>query len=84
MSKPTSYVVSSSPELPQSYPAWTHRELRKIAMVLMELVDRIPYETDTAPMNPRVGQIVYARSPWNPGAGDGFYGWTGTSWTKLN
>lgn len=85
MSKVNSYVVASPPSIPESSPRWLYEELRKAAVVINELVERSNASYNAPPVNPRPGMVVYAEAPWNPGGGSGFfYGWTGSSWVKLN
>jgi len=84
MSKPTGYTVSSPPSSPESAQMWVYQELRKLSTLVNELVERSSASYQAAPENPREGLVVYAKAPWNPGGGDGFYGWDGTSWIKLN
>lgn len=59
-------------------------ELNKIAQA-METAD--PFITlDTlyaAPKKYREGTVVKAGAPWNPGAGDGFYGYRAGAWRFL-
>lgn len=51
--------------------------------VLGDLVDFSGGEFTEAPKKPRIGKVVYARAPWNPGGGEGFYGYSPTGWIKL-
>lgn len=44
---------------------------------------RLPVRT-SAPDKPRNGMIVYADgTEWNPGSGQGFYGYEAGAWVKL-
>lgn len=40
--------------------------------------------TELAPAKPQDGQIAYADGvSWNPGLGQGFYGYYGAAWNRL-
>lgn len=84
MSKPTGYTVVAPPKDPNTTHIWAYQELRKVSLLLNELVERSSASYQTPPDNPREGLVVYAKAPWDPGGGNGFYGWDGTSWTKLS
>lgn len=78
------YTVSSPPDLPESAVIWYYRELLKLSKIINELVARAGGEFTEPPTHPRVGMVVYAKAPWNPGEGDGFYGYGPSGWTKLS
>jgi len=59
-------------------------ELQKVAQA-METADTM-LNLDpvyVAPKKFREGSIVFAKAPWNPGAGDGIYCFRGDSWRFL-
>lgn len=60
------------------------RELQKISVAVNLLEQgRFPV-LHVAPAKPRQGMLAYADgTDWNPGAGEGYYEFDGTSWTKL-
>lgn len=59
------------------------QETRRIADALSS--DTILVSTlAAAPSNPSNGMMVYADgTSWNPGSGEGFYGYEGGTWVKL-
>jgi len=57
-------------------------ELRKIAAASTDGV--LLQELNVAPLRPRSGMVVLADGTnWDPGSGQGFYGYYGSSWVKL-
>lgn len=79
--------VALAPEIDQlrDLVRWTSAELNRLA----QAVGEIPLELQVAvlaraPDKPRIGLIVYADGTnWDPGAGQGFYGYTNSGWVKL-
>lgn len=59
---------------------------RELAQIAQELT-RIDHRKDVLyaePTRPRNGMIVYADgTEWDPGAGEGFYGYEAGAWVKL-
>lgn len=78
-------MAYQSGRAPAAYSAvWLQAELDKIARAQTEPVPFAFLEPQTvAPAKPRNGMIVLAVSPWNPGAGNGYYGYLAGAWTKL-
>lgn len=77
------YTPSAVPEnAPSGLKAWLADQFRQIATELGRSIN-LP-ELTAAPAKPRDGMIVYADgTSWNPGAGEGFYGYQNGSWVKL-
>lgn len=81
------YSPSAIPDdAPRGLKAWLATQLRMIAA---ELTHGQPATVTLAvlglePPRPRNGMIVYADGvEWNPGAGEGFYGYEAGAWEKL-
>ncbi len=71
--------VPSDPKLWQGYLA---REFNKISNIVNAdlRLERLHVE----PARPRDGMVVYADgSDWNPGSGEGYYGYYGSAWNFL-
>ena len=65
------------------FAAFLGRELHRISAEFMRAEFRLPILA-VAPLRPQNGDIVYADGvSWNPGMGEGFYGYENGSWTKL-
>lgn len=79
------YSPQHPPQLPAQIPQFLFEELRRIALELSTAQELIRLgETNVAPQRPRAGDIRFADGTnWNPGSGRGFYGYTGTAWTKF-
>jgi hypothetical protein len=59
-------------------------ELEKIAATFAEQDFVQLKKTYVEPTRPRDGMVVYADgTSWNPGAGEGYYGYYAASWHKL-
>lgn len=60
-------------------------EIRRLSDVVDRQADLLRVaQSDVAPVKPRKGDIRYADGTnWNPGSGAGFYGYTGSAWTKF-
>jgi hypothetical protein len=67
--------------LPLEYSATElQREFEQIEQVLAEPLQELHAE----PLKPRTGMIVLADgTDWNPGGGQGFYGYYAGAWNKL-
>lgn len=60
------------------------QELEQIAVKLQAPDFHIYKKLTAAPTKPREGMVVYADgTDWNPGSGEGFYGYYAASWKKL-
>lgn len=65
---------------------WLANELRRIAAQTMaHTPDLVPLEErGSEPARPSNGMIVYANGvEWDPGSGEGFYGYEAGAWVKL-
>ena len=74
-----------SPLPPPSGETYAYRELQDLARALSEAAEFVQLqELHAAPAKPRAGMIVLADgTDWDPGAGAGFYGYSGGAWAKL-
>lgn len=77
------YSPDAVPEdAPAGLKAWLAEQTRRIAATLNQGLFAAP--TGVEPARPRDGMIVYADGvKWNPGSGEGFYGYENGSWVKL-
>ena len=84
-----SYVPSSVPQNPESLPPWLQTETTKIAVdanfptpVILAL-----QATANEPEKPRAGMVVFVSpatgAAWDPGSGEGFYGYYNGAWRRL-
>lgn len=78
-----SYTPGGFPAIEEGFKLYLQTELRKISNAIAELSRRIPNSSQTPPEDPQVGMVVYALSPWDPGAGAGEYVYTPAGWVKL-
>jgi len=63
---------------------YVERELETIAKALAEFTFLRVMVLHVAPEKPRDGMLAYADGTnWNPGSGEGHYGYINGSWTKL-
>lgn len=78
------YQPSSFPDYSEGMSAYLVREFRRLATAVNELSLRVPHAWDVAPPSPRPGMVVWAKAPWNPGAGDGLYAYNPatSAWVK--
>jgi hypothetical protein len=77
------YTPSPVPlDCPRGLKRWLADELRLVSASIMAESHIEP--TGTEPERPRNGDIVYADGVgWDPGSGEGFYGFEGGTWVKL-
>lgn len=78
------YVPTQPPADVRQLPAWLQAELRALqtALPAADVLRLAP--TTRAPVKPRAGEIRLADGThWNPGAGQGFYGYYNGTWQKL-
>lgn len=76
---PAPAPLQVSPEVRQ----YLDQEMRRIADVL-QLQTLYAAPLAEAPARPENGTIAYADgSNWNPGSGEGFYGYENGAWVKL-
>ncbi len=63
---------------------WLWREFNKLAAAFLGIENILLEEKNVEPEKPRSGLIVLADGTnWNPGDGQGFYGYYAGSWHKL-
>lgn len=73
----------SSPEV-VSFIDQLQRELDQIAREFVDSDFIQLKKTHAVPAKPREGIIVYADgTDWDPGSGEGYYGYYGAAWRKL-
>lgn len=76
----------SSPPATDSVEAlgrWAYEQLELISQAVPGEIPQLTI-SHNAPRRPRNGQLVYADgSDWNPGSGEGFYGYENGAWVKL-
>ncbi len=81
------YIPTATPDdTPDGLKRWLADELRRIGTQLINpRVNSLQLETTgVEPSRPSNGMIVYADgTKWNPGSGEGFYGYENGSWVKL-
>lgn len=59
-------------------------ELNALEQALSQVADIQLEELNEAPSKPRNGMIKYADGTnWDPGSGEGFYGYEAGTWVKL-
>lgn len=63
---------------------YVERELQTLARAIAEFSILRVTVLNVAPEKPRDGMIAYADGTnWNPGSGEGHYGYINGAWTKL-
>lgn len=76
---PTALPIDCPPGLKR----WLADEVRQIAAALPGDITQLEPQSGP-PRMPRNGMIAYANgTTWNPGAGEGFYGYQAGAWVKL-
>jgi hypothetical protein len=76
------YEFTLPPADTNSLPFYLSKELYKVQQALQQ--DTLQVQPQySAPAKPRDGLIVLALSPWNPGSGDGYYGFRAGAWRFL-
>lgn len=75
------YEFTTPPTDVSSLPIYLAQELSRIQLAFNAPARTTP--SYTAPIKPRDGDIALALAPWNPGSGDGFYGYRAGSWRFL-
>ena len=80
-----SYVVghTGGTDTEEGFQRFVRNELTKIQETLGSIVSGVSQVLYQAPSKPREGQLVYAKSPWNPGSGDGLYVYKSGGWTFI-
>jgi hypothetical protein len=77
------YAPSAIPDdCPAGLKAWLADELRRVAATVNATVVLEPLGAE--PTRPRNGLVVYADGTnWDPGSGEGIYGYEAGAWVKL-
>lgn len=71
-------------DTPPALKAWLANELRSIAAAMLEAQGVTLEVLGAEPERRTDGMIVYADgTAWNPGSGEGFYGYQAGAWVKL-
>lgn len=88
MRVPNSSTVSYSPGVtptdPEQFQRYVTEELAAIAAAIRGLAAGHLDKITVAPTKPRDGNYRYADGiNWNPGSGEGFYRYNGTTWKFL-
>jgi hypothetical protein len=72
------------PKDPEAIMKWAENELQKLEVAFTDLDLIRLVEQDAAPSRPRAGDIRQADGThWNPGSGQGIYGYYGGAWHKF-
>ena len=78
------YAPGIPPNDPAQLPLFLTQELTKLQAAIQALAAGHLDQSNVAPGKPRDGDLRYADgSNWNPGSGEGFYGYYGGSWHLL-
>lgn len=79
------YQPRAVPPNPADLPAFLQQELLNIARASLEGNQFLSLEMQyVAPSKPRDGMVVLADgTSWNPGSGEGFYGYRAGAWRFL-
>lgn len=79
------YTPGMAPMDPQALPAFVEQELQAIARAMAQATPAAYLSTlFVAPTKPREGMVVLADGAhWNPGSGNGFYGYRSGAWQFL-
>lgn len=80
-------VQPFSGNIPQDsaeFVGWVTDEFRRLAAALQLAIARNVEKSFVAPSKPRDGMVVFADGvKWNPGSGQGFYGFYNSAWHFL-
>ena len=78
------YSPSTPPQGDEDFRKWVFEELRKVETTFSSLDFVIFKELHEEPAKPRSGMVVFADgSDWDPGSGQGFYGYYNGAWESL-
>ena len=78
------YIPDPVPAKPEELQMYLQREFDKLERTIELLALGHVDKTHVAPTKPREGDIRLADGTnWNPGYGQGFYGYYGGAWVKL-
>ena len=77
------YTPGQVPEDAAEMPRFLFEQLQSISAALALVRGHLD-ETHVAPAKPRTGDVVLADGTnWDPGSGQGYYGYYGSAWHKL-
>jgi len=80
------YQVGQPPTLnePEAFVGWLRQELEKIESAFVDFDFAQLKELHVEPVRPRDGMVVFADgTDWDPGSGQGFYGYYNGAWESL-
>ena len=79
------YSPNIPPDDKEEFTRYTYDELTKLNDNIVNGQESFKLdELNAAPPRPRNGLVVYADGTnWNPGSGEGFYGYVNGAWVKL-
>lgn len=81
---PKVYINEPPPTNPDNLAEFLDRQLRLISIANQALNEGVIDPVNVEPTNKRDGMIRYADgTDWNPGSGEGFYGYENGAWVKL-
>ncbi len=81
---PQRYAAGIVPSDPQALAQFLRTELVALQNAIDAVTDGQLDVTHVVPERPRSGMMRYADGTnWNPGSGEGFYGYYGGAWVKL-
>ncbi len=78
----SAYRRGRLPQKADDHGVFLRDETERVERTVSHLSNAAVQATDVEPDNKRRGMIRYAVSPWAPGSGEGWYGYT-TAWTRL-
>ena len=78
------YKITSHPPYGEDFHDWVFEQLTKIQGAFEDTSQVTLKKLYAAPTKPRNGMVVYADgTTWNPGSGEGYYGYRGGTWNFL-
>jgi hypothetical protein len=78
------YAPLAPPQGEEDFRKWIYEELRRLEATFSSLDFIILKETHVEPSRPRSGMVVLADgTDWDPGSGQGFYGYYNGGWEPL-
>jgi hypothetical protein len=78
------FVIEPPPEDAQGLPSWAHQQLINLSLSLQQIAEGQLEKQHAQPDKPRDGMLRYFDgADYNPGSGEGFYGFYGNAWHFL-
>lgn len=79
------FVIDPPPDDPKGLATWAHNQMIALSISLQAVADGQLEKSHAAPDKVRDGMIRYASGAggWNPGSGEGFYGFYAGAWHFL-